>query len=138
TPPPAAACDGLGCASCATADELGACLASVAASVAADVVQAGGPQAADRRTPAVPRPSGRAPPAPPRAGAPSPRQGGRPGVADAPAVRPTLGRVCRRPSPALCTALDCTSCTTPGELAACVGGAVAVPLDSLARTLLGD
>src|SRR5262245_14475909 len=138
TPPPAAACNGLGCASCATTDELGACLASVAASVAADVLQAGGPAAADRCTRAVRRSSVRAAAARLRAVAACARSGGRTCAADAPAVRPKLGRVCRRPSPALCTALSCTSCATPGELAACVGGAVAVPLDSLARTLLGD
>src|SRR5262249_45545329 len=113
-------------------------LAAVAAAVAADVVQAGGPEAADRCTRAVRRSSVRAAAVRLRAVATCARKGGRTCAADAPAVRPTLGRVCRRPSPALCTALDCTSCTTPAELAACVGGAVAVPLDSLARTLLGD
>jgi hypothetical protein len=137
-PPPAAACDGLGCAPCATASDLGACLSRVAAAVAAEVTHTVAPTAEDRCARTVRRIAIRSATARLRAVAACARRGG---VAcdDAPPPSPAkLGRACRRPSADLCDALRCTPCSSAPELGACVGRALVAPVDSLAQTLIGD
>ena len=136
-PPPASACSGLGCAPCDTSDRLGVCLAAAAASVATDVVHAGGPGSRERCARAAERVAIRAATARLRAVAACARAGGTScGRQSSPPV-PRLPRACRNPPPVLCRALRCAPCTTARELAACLGQATVIPIDSLARTLVG-
>src|SRR5262249_44923294 len=134
---PPGLCERLGCAPCATSADLGSCLGTVAAGIVTEVLHADA-QGDDRCFRVARRAAVRAAARRLRAIARCARSDGGACVSTAPPARVTgLGRACRTPAAAACTAFGCLPCATAADVASCVGRATVAPVDSLARALLG-